>query len=88
MFSNAEYTEAGDYLQAALETDGIETTYQLCHVAASEFPESREALESYDVVILSDIGYNTIVIPPETFSEGTRRANRLQILDEFVREGG
>ncbi len=51
LFSNAEYTEAGDYLQAALETNGIDTTYQPCHVAASEFPESREALDSYDVVI-------------------------------------
>lgn len=88
LFSNAEYTEAGDYLQAALETDGIETTYQPCHVAASDFPDSREALDSYDVVILSDIGYNTIAIPPETFSDGTRRPNRLQLLDDYVRAGG
>lgn len=88
LFSSAEYTEAGDYLRAALETDGIDTTYQPCHVAASEFPESREALNSYDVVILSDIGYNTIAIPPETFSDGARRPNRLRLLNEYVREGG
>jgi uncharacterized membrane protein len=88
LFSNAEYTEAGDYLQAVLETNGIETTYQPCHIAASKLPESREALDGYDVVIRSDIGYNTIAIPPETFSDGTRRPNRLQLLDEYVRDGG
>lgn len=88
MFSNAEYTEAGEYLEAALEADGIETTYQPCHVAAEEFPESRAALGEYDVVILSDIGYNTLAIPPETFSEGARRPNRLRLLEEYVREGG
>lgn len=88
LFSNAEYTEAGEYLEAALEADGIETTYQPCHVAAAEFPESREALHDYDVVILSDIGYNTLAIPPETFSEGTRRPNRLRLLEEYVRGGG
>lgn len=87
LFSNAEYTEAGEYLEAALETDGIETTYQPCHVAASEFPDSPDALETYDVVILSDIGYNTLAIPPETFSDGTRRPNRLRALDEYVRNG-
>jgi len=88
LFSSAEYTEAGDYLEAALETDGIETTYQPCHVAAAEFPESPEAIDAYDVVILSDIGYNTLAIPPETFSEGTRRPNRLRLLEEYVRGGG
>jgi uncharacterized membrane protein len=88
LFSSAEYTEAGDYLEAALETGGIETTYQPCHVAAAEFPESQKALDGYDVVILSDIGYNTLAIPPETFNNGTRRSNRLRILDEYVRDGG
>jgi uncharacterized membrane protein len=88
LFSSAEYTEAGDYLEAALETDGIDTTYQPCHVAAAAFPESREALDEYDVVILSDIGYNTLAIPPETFSDGTRRPNRLRLLEAYVRDGG
>jgi len=88
LFSSAEYTEAGEYLEAALETNGIDTTHQPCHVAATEFPGSREALDAYDVVILSDIGYNTLAIPPETFSDGTRRPNRLQLIHEYVRDGG
>ena len=88
LFSSASYTEAVEYLRAALESDGVETAYQPCHVAASEFPESADELAAYDVVVLSDIGYNTLAIPPETFSEGARRGNRLQLLEEFVRGGG
>jgi uncharacterized membrane protein len=88
MFSSSSYTEAIDYLQAALDSDGIDTTYQPCHVAASEFPESQDELATYDVVVLSDIGYNTLAIPPETFSDGARRANRLELLRGFVHDGG
>lgn len=87
-FSNATYTSAIGDLQAALEGDGIETTYQPCHVAASEFPESAAELAEYDVVVLSDIGYNTLAIPPATFAEGTRRADRLHLLESYVRAGG
>ena len=88
LFSSSSYTEAIEYLRAALESDGIETTYQPCHVAASSFPETADELAAYDVVVLSDIGYNTLAIPPETFGDGTRRPNRLQLLDDFVRDGG
>lgn len=88
LFSSSSYTEAISYLRAALESEGIQTTYQPCHVAASEFPGSAEELAEYDVVVLSDIGYNTLAIPPETFSDGTRRPNRLRLLEEFVGQGG
>jgi uncharacterized membrane protein len=87
-FSNASYTEAVDDLRAALETDGIETTYQPCHVAATEVPDDAASLAAYDVVVLSDIGYNTLAIPPATFARGERRANRLRLLDAYVRAGG
>ena len=88
LFSSSGYTEAIDQLRDALDADGIETTHQPCHVAATDFPESAEALAAYDVVVLSDIGYNTLAIPPGTFKRGERRANRLRLLDAYVRAGG
>jgi uncharacterized membrane protein len=87
-FSNATYTEAVDDLREALESDGIEVTYQPCHVAAGEFPEDADSLAQYDVVVLSDVGYNTLAIPPATFSDGERRADRLSLLESYVRAGG
>lgn len=88
LFSSSSYTEAIDYLEAALAADDIDTTYQPCHVAASSFPETAVDLAAYDVVVLSDIGYNTLAIPPETFAKGERRPDRLRLIDEFVRNGG
>lgn len=88
LFSSSSYTEAAQHLRDALDSDGIETTYQPCHVAATEFPESAEELAAYDVVVLSDIGYNTLAIPPGTFADGERRANRLALLEAYVRAGG
>lgn len=87
-FSSASYTEAIDHLRRALENEGMETTYQPCHVAASDFPETAEELTAYDAVVLSDIGYNTLAIPPATFTDGARRTDRLGLIESYVRAGG
>ena len=87
-FSDARYTEAVDDLRDALEADGIDVTYQPCHVAAGEFPETASELTAYDVVLLSDVGHNTLAIPPATFADGDRRADRLGLLKSYVEAGG
>lgn len=88
LFSSTSYTEAIDHLRAALESGDVETDYQPCHVAAAEFPDSMDELARYDVLVLSDIGYNTLAIPPETFADGERRPDRLGLVEEFVSSGG
>lgn len=87
-YSRSSYHEAIDPLEEALETGGIDTTYQPCHVAATEFPSTVEEVAEYDVVVLSDIGYNTLAIPPATFTDFERLPNRLQLLDDYVKAGG
>ena len=52
------------------------------------FPLELGKLEQYDVVILSDIGANTLLLPPEVFLEGKRVPNRLELIKEYVRNGG
>ena len=37
------------------------------HVAARDFPATREALAAYGCVMLSDIGANTLLLHPDTF---------------------
>jgi uncharacterized membrane protein len=87
-FSRSTYHEAIDPLQDALEANGIETDYVPTGRAAAEFPLSAEEIAEYDVIVLSDIGYNTLAIPPATFDEFERRPNRIRLLEEFVRAGG
>jgi uncharacterized membrane protein len=81
--------DAGTHLRSALEGDGVEVVRMLSHVAYSDFPETAEALREYDVVILSDIGHDTLVTYP-----GERRyqipmgPNRLKEIARYVESGG
>jgi uncharacterized membrane protein len=85
--ATSTYTEAGAHLIAALETAGAEVTYQPCHVARDSFPRTRETLREYDLVVLSDIGAQTLLLTPEV-SAGERSPNRLQVLADYVADGG
>ncbi len=88
MFYRGDYTEGADHLRDALAAEGVGVEYMPCHEAASDFPETPDALGAYDVVVLSDIGYDTLAIPPSTFNDFERRPNRLELLDRYVRDGG
>ncbi|HEY0791127.1 MAG TPA: glutamine amidotransferase [Chthoniobacterales bacterium] len=87
-FSSTYYATGGDFLIAALVAAGINVVHQPSHEAAKVFPFELAGLQAYDAVILSDIGANTLLLPPETFLEGKRMPNRLQLLKEYVRRGG
>jgi uncharacterized membrane protein len=88
LFTESTYHEAVGILQAGLESEGVATTHMPCHVAATEFPTTTEEITRYDTVVISDVGYNTLAIPPATFSDFERVPNRLQLVEDYVRGGG
>lgn len=87
-FTTVDYAEGGQALIDALTVDGIDLTYMPCHVAATEFPSTAEELGAYDVVLLSDIGANTFLLPARTFVRGQQSPNRLTLLRDWVLGGG
>jgi len=87
-FSRSTYHESIEPLQDALESNGIETEYIPTTRAAREFPTSVDEIAEFDVVVLSDIGYNTLALPPATFDDFEQVPNRLQLLEDFVQAGG
>lgn len=87
-FSTTVYEEGVGPLRAALEAGGLEVTYLPNHVAAADFPDSAKALGRYDVVILSDIGANTLLLHPETFARSVPRPDRLAAIGDYVEAGG
>jgi len=87
-FTTTEYAEGVRWLRSALETGGWEVTYQPAHVAARDFPFDAKALSQYDCVMLSDIGSNTLLLHPDTFVRSRVLPNRLEVIREYVREGG
>lgn len=87
VFPGAAYEEAADYLIAALESAGASVTFQPCHVATREFPRSHEELAEYDLVILSDVGADTLQLTPKVRG-GERDVDRCALLESYVADGG
>jgi len=75
-------------LLAALEGSGVEIDHMGAHDAPEHFPMDKSGLEGYDVVVLSDIGANSLLLHPDTWQRGRRRPNRLRLLADWVRDGG
>lgn len=87
-FFSIDYETGHEDLKRALEARGHALTHLPSHLAATEFPFTMAELSRYDCVILSDIGSNTLLLPPQTFKEGKRMPNRCTLLRDWVRAGG
>ena len=75
-------------LLKALRNVGHSVTHLRSHDVAVDFPRTMADLDSYDVVILSDVGSNTLLLAPEVFEEGRRIPNRLKLIRDWVSSGG
>jgi uncharacterized membrane protein len=87
-FTTTEYNEGVQWLRAALQANGWTVDFQPSHIAARDFPMTAEALRAYTCVMLSDIGANTLLLHPETFTRSRILPNRLQAIRDYVNEGG
>lgn len=87
-FTTTEYAEGVGWLRAALEAGGWDVHYMPSHVAARDFPTTAEALSAYACVMLSDIGANTLLLHPDTFSHSKVLPNRLHAIRDYVAAGG
>ena len=75
-------------LKEALESGGHEVTWMPAHEAQERFPLRREGLSEIDVLFLSDIGANTLLLHPDTWLRGKPTPNRLKLIRDWTQEGG
>lgn len=87
-FITTHYEEGAGHFIAALEAAGHDVVFQPNHVASDRFPSTSAELDAFDVVVLSDIGSNTLLLPSTVFQSSRRMPNRLQVLADWVRDGG
>ncbi len=87
-FYTSVYEEGIEFIRTALEKAGYEVDFMPNHLAPTNFPFTMEELKEYDCVVLSDIGSNTLLLPPDTFSKSICRPNRCQLIKEYVEQGG
>src|SRR3954468_5340661 len=87
-FNTTAYGTGHQWLQAALEAGGWTVDHLPNHLAPATFPTTMDALRHYDVVILSDIGSNSLLLSPDTFERSLAAPNRLALLCDWVAAGG
>lgn len=87
-FTAHSYTEGVAQLRAALQAGGHEVVHLPAHLVPTDFPETQEALSAYDVVVLSDIGVNSLQLAPDVFERSIPGRDRVQELATWVRAGG
>jgi uncharacterized membrane protein len=87
-FSSTIYETGIEFLKKSLEGTPVDFNHLPNHLAPQEFPSTLEELNQYQVIFLSDIGANTLLLPPEVWLHGNSVPNRLALLKEWVLGGG
>jgi uncharacterized membrane protein len=87
-FTVHSYTEGVGPLRDALVSRGHEVVHMPGHLVPTRFPGTGEALSEFDVVVLSDIGANSIQLAPGVFDRFEAGEDRLVALRDWVGEGG
>lgn len=87
-FYTSVYETGEKYIKAAFEKGGYEFTFLPNHLATEEFPFTLEELKRYDLIILSDIGANTLLLPGATFNRSELMPNRCNLIRDYVLDGG
>jgi uncharacterized membrane protein len=87
-FQTTEYEEGAHVFLDALRASNIDVTYIRAHEISRDFPTRAADLDTFDVVILSDVGSNSFLLTDETFLKSQRSINRLSLLADFVEAGG
>jgi uncharacterized membrane protein len=87
-FAAARFESGADPLIDALSEDGrLEVEHLSAHDAVHQLPFDIKGYADIDVVILSDIGADSLLLHPDVWN-GQRRPNRLAVLAEWVKQGG
>lgn len=87
-FINSNYESGAERMIAFLREANLEVDYIPNHLASKDFPNTNEKLDQYSVIIFSDIGANTLLLHPDTFTKSQRTPNRLKLIREWVKAGG
>ena len=87
-YTTGGYAEGMAVFGAAVRAAGHELEYIPNHRATFDFPWTLDGLAAYDVVVLSDVPADTLLLHPDTFERGQRMPDRLALLGEWVGGGG
>ncbi len=87
-FTFAEVFDEKNFLLDSLEKyQDIDIEYLPTSYVTKEFPKTIEEISVYDVILLSDVGTDTLLLYPNMFTMPLG-PNRLSLIERFVKNGG
>jgi len=87
-FHMGRFDDYGKWFKDAMRKFAdVDVVHMTNHVALSSFPGSVDDLNVFDVVMLSDIGSNTLVLYPDEYRV-PMGPNRLKVVRDYVKQGG
>lgn len=87
-FTVHSYVEGVAQLRAALASGGHDVVHMPGHLVPERFPETRAQLDEFDIVVLSDIGANSIQLAPWVLERSVTGRDRLRELADWTLDGG
>lgn len=87
-FTVYRYEQCEHWVGDAVRAGGMEFTHIPSHRIEYDFPCTLEALKGYDVLMISDVGANTFLLPTATFVHGACSVNKLSLIRDYVAQGG
>lgn len=80
----SSFEDDGVFFREALRKRGFYVHHIPTMAAATDFPMTIDEILEYDVVVLSDVGSNTLLLHPDVFIKSKPRPNRLKLIKECV----
>jgi len=87
-FTTCEYVEGAGVLLGLLRGAGWEVEYVPSHEVAQRIPADAGYFAHFGAIVLSDVGSNTFLLTPDTFSKSLVVPDRLALIRDYVRAGG
>ncbi len=87
-FGSVTFHLGAQPLVAALKDSEFDLHYMPAHEAVEKLPFTMEGLSEYTVIILSDIGANSLLLHPDVWLHGKTVPNRLKLLRDWAEAGG
>lgn len=86
-FGSVTFHTGAEPLVKSLVDSPFKLTWMKSHEAVSDLPFYSEELDDYDAFILSDIGSNSLLLPPEVWLHSRTVPNRLKVLKQRIEQG-
>jgi len=86
-FGSVTFHTGAEPLVECLQDSPFELVWMKAHEAVEQFPYESDALKQYDAFILSDIGSNSLLLPPEVWLHSRTVPNRLKLLRQCIEDG-